>query len=205
MDGEVNSRLRAALDDQDLDVVWAAIRALPGADAPDAREVVPALRRLVQDQSEQKLLRTASAARLLAGIEPETEGLVETLIRVVEQKDNPNPEWDARAMAVDGLGRLGGRAEPAVSVLIQIVGDDQMEVISFRVEGGGYAFSYGGGPKPGFKSVRVRAIEVLGQLGPAAQEAIPVLRSLIEPRNERTSQATIKAAVEAMGKVSGSK
>jgi serine/threonine protein kinase/HEAT repeat protein len=193
----VRDVLREALSAKHPDVAWAAAYTLADVD-PQAEGLVPALRQVIQ-QAKRPDWQRATAAEFLVRIEPDTEELVAALIELVSQKASVST--DIRGRALVALSKLGARAAPAAPTLIEIVRDENSghawhPAPSFGQLGAGGSIARPGVGQPEVsKNHRVWAIEALGNIGPAAKDALPVLESItytdsIEPAREAIRKIT---------------
>src|SRR5208337_5442056 len=84
-----------------------------------AVEAIPALLSLTQDESQHPLIRVMAAAAV-AKIDPaQTGAVIPALVNALNSDDAP-----LQGAAADELGALGKHAEPALPVLLKLLGDD---------------------------------------------------------------------------------
>ncbi|HUG89273.1 MAG TPA: hypothetical protein VML55_00465, partial [Planctomycetaceae bacterium] len=213
-DERVRSRLRKALSDERSEVNYAAATALAEVD-PKADGLSSVLEKVVFREGRPLDPSLAYDASLLARVDPDSEALLNLLLELVSQSRNA---W-VRGSALTTLAMLGPKAGGAVPALVQIVDDEEssrQSYIPLSVErsGGVLDFDAPFRPKERGKSLRALAIEALGSIGPAASDALPVLRKFaeeevgaagVEPAAAvRDAQYRRAAAVEAIRKITGS-
>jgi HEAT repeat protein len=187
--------LLEALGDADAGVRCTASIAL-GWTGVRSQEVLQALQERLQDADSQVRFHAAEAlARLDSSGAPMVEVLVEHLGKAdadrrlaavaalarlgsaarastgsLRQLLSRDPDWRVRAAAAKALGRIEGPG--AVPDLIEALADDEQEV-------------------------RNAAAEALGDIGPAAREALPKLRQCLQPLNGRESAYQAIRKIEA--------
>ena len=110
-----------ALQDEVVHVCVNATKAL-GRIGEGAKDVVPALIQLLQDQDTEGFVR-ANAARALGRIGEGTKDAVPALIPLLKDQD-----VGISVNAVGALGRIGKGSEDAVSALIQALQDQDADV-----------------------------------------------------------------------------
>ena len=94
-------------------------------------------------------------------------GLVDALVRVLSDEDAKN-----RYTAIQDLGRLGPRAAPAVPKLLELLTEYLTPVPPGAANQPDWRRNWGPGQVP---DLRVEIIETLGQIGPGAKAALPLL------------------------------
>lgn len=183
-----------------------AVKAL-GAIGPDATTAVPALVEILQD--EKRLADDyfkddsfpCSVVVALGGIGPDAQAAVPALARIV----GDNKRYDeTRAAAVETLVRMGPPAKAAVPVLLEVMEKERYRPIS--VQAAGALFRINSNPEAlqalidlvqadpseirakdavryESKKVQRDAIRILGEIGPAAKPAVPVLREFIRKQS----------------------
>ncbi len=147
----------------------------------------------------QQELPTHDAFKLLLVLDvllknaPDTEGFVDSLTYLLSNEVARNRYW-----AIQGLGQLGSRSAPAVPKLVSLLtkylkppppSSDSLEYVPtvprFRAEG---------------TDLRIEIIQTLGKIGPAAKEALPVLREVVSTHAEELGEHAKKAIAEIEGK-----
>lgn len=168
------SYLIEALRDKEPSVRQSAAEAL-GKLALQPRQVVPALVKKLNDHD--PFVR-AYACLALGSFRGSAAKAIPALVRVLTDSDST-----VRACAAQSLGKIGRKASAAAPELIKLIVDED----SYWSSDSGHLL------------VRVgeHAIEALGNMGPAAKEAIPSLIELIRWRH-KFSKTAIRA-LERMG------
>ncbi len=143
-----------------------------------AKPAVPAIGALVEATRDKEVAVRYHACEALGSIlrGAETAQSAKLVVPALSQalKDS---EETVRVAAAGALGRLGPRAAPAVPALIAVITTPHaVPSAASRRGAGGFAAMH-----PGMD--RLRAIEALGRIGPAAEAAIPVLTELMDGRN----------------------
>ncbi|MCA9146954.1 MAG: serine/threonine protein kinase [Planctomycetales bacterium] len=138
---------------------------------------------------EKDLKLVAVGATQLVWLDPDNKDLVPALTRLMTSKD-----YSERTTAVRHLGHLGTRSHAAVNQLIEIIrpivepkSNASADPYGGGMEAmGGYGGGmgaggamYGGGYAPA-QDINYVAIEALGKIGNKAQEAVPLLRKIVE-------------------------
>jgi HEAT repeat protein len=155
--------------------------AASGAMGSEGTAAVPVLTQVLgSDTWEDRRLKGAAAGTLAAlwqagvGTGPEADAAVPLLIEIVSDRESGWHQTDL-GPAADALGALGAKAEPAVLTLIEAL--DEF---------------------PG----RENAAKALGNIGPAAREAVPALRKLVDssddPLAHQAKEALKKIGPEAL-------
>jgi HEAT repeat protein len=205
-----------ALKDQDANVRWSAAAAL-GKIGPAAEDAVPALSDALKDQNGSV---RSSAAAALGTIGPAAKDTVLALNDAVNDKyTNATGALDAilrstsvpelvtflrgreyagcrhlRAEAAEALGRIGPAARAAVPALIDALKDPEEPERHRDPEPSDRPAPVERAPA---RTVRDRAAEALGKIGPAAKDAVPALsRALNDP-----DKAVGTRAAEALGRI----
>ena len=147
-------------------------------DAATAYFMVPNLQPLLKDEDEDLQLMAAGA---LARLAPDTEGLTELMLEIIETERTTErrsfKSKNARSIrAINVLKVLGPRAHAATPTLLEILPE---------------------------LNIRAAAdlIEALGEIGPAAQTALPTLRKFVEESVNDQGFGTTKAASKAIEKI----
>jgi HEAT repeat protein len=196
--------------------VWGNLgpRAEPGAGVLSTGLKLPELRDKDFDDLyavDSSRLRCARLLRTIPGLAAE---VVPTLIEICQLGDSPE-----RSEACDALAELGPRGADAVGALIDLLDDEERYVVNGDFYGNGGQWRVVGdravlalasiGPPAVAdlrtalastpRSVRRRAAEALGKMGPAAAEARPeLLTALDDP-----SPWVRAAAADALGRIGG--
>ncbi|MEX0819427.1 MAG: protein kinase [Pirellulaceae bacterium] len=144
-------RLQTALSEKDLEVVAVGTAALVKFD-PDHKDLVPRLIRLVKSQNPSHRL---NAVRSLGELGARSHAAVESLVKIIQ----PLADADAK-----------------LSVNLLQTGDMYGGGMGLGSEGFGGGGMYGG-YDPSLDIYYV-TIEALGKIGPAAKEALPLLRQI---------------------------
>ena len=132
---------------------------------PKAKPAVPALLASLKDA---KRLDTDAALKLLEKLEVEPERVIPILIEGMKKDPKQKDVCDLTAFdtaGLDYLGRLGPKAKSAVPGIVQA-----LKVIDDAL---GNSYSV-----PGGREVRKLYIDALGQIGPAARDALPLLKKI---------------------------
>jgi HEAT repeat protein len=150
--------LADATRDPVADVRWYALNALArvGLESPEAME---ALRWALHEDRHEYVRRAATDAIL-------RRSKAEALAILGEGLSSPR--WGTRAACLEGLGRLGAEAAPALPKLRQALSDED-------------------------RDVRRAAAEATGRIGPAALPAAPDLERLLTDFHRRVRRAAAEA------------
>lgn len=170
--------LADALKDKDTYVRRFAAQAL-GEVGPDARSAVPALAGALKDDKKQVGEAAAEALGKLGG-----PGAVTPLMDAFKDKSR---DIAVRRKAVEAVGKLGDDAKPAVQVLAD----------SLKEPGMGKGKAKGKAMEAD-RELRNEVVMALANLGPAAKDALPVLKGLDQRQRDRTFR---KLVVEAIKKI----
>ncbi|MHB1427028.1 MAG: HEAT repeat domain-containing protein [Gemmataceae bacterium] len=180
-----------AVDGADDEVRRKAIFAL-GSMGEDAAESVPSLARIVREDANVNARIQASLA--LAKIGPAATSALPGLARSLDEDESPQ----VRMNCVIALSRMGSQARPAVAVLIRALqrraNRTNLATFAFTIQGMA-AFVLGRatvGTTEGVaaliealesahtSSKRCLVAQALGEIGPPARPAVPLLLSLLD-------------------------
>jgi HEAT repeat protein len=191
--GDAVPALRAALADKEAKVVKEAARALAFIDPAQAREVVPVLLRAPDD------LGNLDA---LAALGPDAAAAVPALVAALADGKPKDARERQLAASQRALFRIGAAAAGA---LIAALADTRPGVAPHAAEALGVL-----GPAVAAKAVpalrdalkrsaadRIVLARTLGQMGPAAADAIPDLEKLLNDRDARCEVAVAIARIDA--------
>lgn len=192
-----------ALDQPDAELRYRAILAL-GSIGPDAAEAVPALARILTEDADDKARHQAALA--LVKMAPATAAAMPALAQALDQDEVPS----IRMNAAVALSRLGTQARPAVPALIRAMQrrSNRTNLGSFTVTIqdmaalalGRATVSTTEGVAPlteALRSARTSGkrcsiAQALGEVGPPARSAEPLLRTLLTEDSPE-----VRAAAEA--------
>ncbi len=130
-------------------------------------ELLPAF---IQELDSGSLFTQVNAATALARYKPDTEGLIESLVRVIGDKGLYSDHLGVRQVAeraFEALSTLGPRAKDSVPTIVEVV----------PIMTGGESW---GGRRTATPDLAKLAVETLLQIGPDAKEAIPMLRQVVK-------------------------
>lgn len=179
--------------------------------APLAKQTVPACMTALEDEDPQVRRR---AATVLEAIGPAAGQAVPALVKALGDKDA-----DVRLRAVDALGAIGPAAAEAVPALMRIFAGDEEWQRRNAYRAGTALAGIGKAPVPALRRMlrnrdtrrRQRAIDALGQIGPAAKDAVPDLIVLLAeqlppdkypgPRSEFMACLERQSAAGALGNI----
>jgi HEAT repeat protein len=205
--------LTALLSDEKANIRPRAAEAIDRMSGPEAKEAVPALTAALKDavehlagDEEARQLRT-HLARALGKVGPEARPAVAPLGKLLEDRN-----VYGRTAAAEALGLIGPDARAAGPALTARLQDSdstvriQAALALFRVEQSPKAVPvlvgiFDNDKKP---RARIQAAQALGDIGPAAKEAVPSLR---EAALNDTTQGVMgrfevrRAAQEALKKI----
>lgn len=129
----------------------------------------------------------AAVVPWLAMLDPATPGLLDALARRAKSGD-----FEGRAIAVWLLGRYAEESPEAVAILTDIAADKDLDAVGPLNSD---SVNMAVGPVP--RTLREFAITRLGELGPKAKSAVPVLEGIKDADNEGESvKKAAKAALE---------
>jgi HEAT repeat protein len=182
-----------ALSSSDNSLRRQAVFAL-GAIGTDAGEAVPALAAILRDDSDRAL--RVEAALALSKMDPASQSAVPELAEALADS-----EPFVRAYAAVALQRLGVSAQPAIDALIKAIDDDSnqtnLETFQFTLQetmiralGKASAGRADAVPalirlleSDGPDGMHLSAVNALGDVGPEARSAVPLLRRLLATSN----------------------
>src|SRR5262249_5826628 len=188
-----------ALDDSDPDTRKQAIFAL-GAIGPQAERAVPKLATIMVEDADREV--RGEAALALSKMDPASKAAVPQLAKALEDS-----EPVVRMNAARALFRLKQDARPAVPALLKALADDEnlTNARAFTVTvhdlvalglGRATAGTEDGVPpltdalkKASTLEIRVSLIRALGEVGPSARSALPLLRPLLQDKNRNIKEA----------------
>ena len=192
-----------------------------GEIGPEAAAALPALQSLLTEDRRGEV--RVSAAMAMLKIDPQNGLSIPCLIAVLNNNFNGTGGPEDAAWALVELGPQAAKAIPALKIALKnkkyiirisaaralaaVAGKDAVPALIARMKkektlgiakpdrpNGEYNYNYNE-----HFSVRAAIIESLGELGPAAESAVPELSAaLADPREEYFSR---EAAVEALGKI----
>jgi HEAT repeat protein len=172
------------------DLVYALMRIGPGA-----RDAVPALVDLLTKDKEVTVRERAAAT--LGVIGPGSEAATAGLTRALRDKEQRVRWYAARA-----LGKMGPAAVPALiealcgkDDLLRAYAADSLGDVGVEEKAVVAALSAALGDRA--QNVRWTAARSLGRLGPAARDALPGLKKLLDDPNDGVARAA-QAAIEAI-------
>ena len=174
--------LLEALQDPDENVRFDTARMLGGLLRSGDKEAVAPLGQALTDRS---LRVRHEVVDLLGRIGPAAEETVPALVEMLEQQS-------LRPSVIEVLGRIGPRAKDAVPALVAALKEGPPVDIKKHTE-----ISPGFGKGVVHKSVRMRAVIALGQIGPEAKDALPALIEAYRDENESFRQH-VAAAITAI-------
>ncbi|HJZ94556.1 MAG TPA: FG-GAP-like repeat-containing protein [Gemmataceae bacterium] len=188
-----------ALDDSDPDTRKQAIFAL-GAIGPQAERAVPKLATIMVEDADREV--RGEAALALSKMDPASKAAVPQLAKALEDS-----EPVVRMNAARALFRLKQDARPAVPALLKALADDENltnaraftvtvhELVALAL-GRATAGTEDGVPpltdalkKASTLEIRVSLIRALGEVGPSARSALPLLRPLLQDKNRNIKEA----------------
>jgi HEAT repeat protein len=183
--------LLKALTIEDWDLQWAAADAL-GSIAAREPEVISALIIALGHKSN---IVCGAAARALSAI---GEKAIPSLLQAAQEGDD-----DRRAWAIDLLGHLGPQAKAAVKPLKKLLGSKNLHLRNWGAIALGKIASLKDVvpilveiiEKPEYPDMQSQAFEAIGNIGAAAQAAIPTLRKMLIDGTDNL-QAAAKDALE---------
>jgi len=154
-----------ALRDKDDDVrIWAAITL--GQIGPDAVSAVEPLVALLRDEQHPQVI--SCAVRSLGEIGPGAKAALPVLAAMVQ-----NPGFTARVFATQAFWRVGPKGRAEASIVVPILIDQFVTSKDTRM--------------------REWVTEILCEIGPAAQEAVPALSSAAGDPDQRVGLAARRA------------
>jgi HEAT repeat protein len=148
--------------------------------APQGQEAVPLLKEIADDPKKESVLRV-QAINVLFRMKQPVEPLVHALCEIVCTDKTP-----VGVQALEVLQEMGPQAKPAVATLVKLLNDPKVKLT---------------GPRWG-PPHRAAVIRTLGDIGPEATSAMPVLISCLQSNNYfiRTEVATALARMGPVGK-----
>ncbi|TWT58138.1 putative lyase [Thalassoglobus neptunius] len=161
-----------------------------------AAESSPSVFRLL-DRNDEDL--RASAVRCLASIEPDRSQTIPVFIEALRDES-----WVVRRESAEALGQMGPEAKAAVPVLFAMLDSDEdenmardalREIDAAGPESVGLLIE---GLDSENHRKRYYALFLLGKAGPAAHEALPKLRKLLEETESRRYRDSIERAIDAI-------
>ena len=194
----------AAISLKDKSIVPALIQILTSKKAPASYWAVVALEKIGPEDTQEatpllieELANSSSdmrceAAQAVAGIGPDAKAAVPKLIELLAEKDS----WTCKCATI-ALGRIGPEARAAIPALLERFSADKDYQIdtgralwkidparSFDVVTATVAFIRSqrnpNGPNKGMYNDFFSAIELLGEIGPDAKAALPLLRANLQ-------------------------
>jgi HEAT repeat protein len=135
------------------------------------KEVVPAL---IQALKHRDPRVSGAAAGALGRIGKEPSSSIPALVEMLRDNERYQGSNDPRECALYALGKFGPLAQAGIPVIMRIVRDNREDDL-----------------------IRRRAIKTLEEMGPAAKEAVPALRALIEAKYLSGEAARALEAIEA--------
>ena len=181
------------LSDEDTDVVLAGIAALTAMKHAGG-DALPAVVRIIEhDQPDIR----SEAIKCFAAIEADKSRLVPVLITALNDAD-----WTVRRAAAESLGAIGSAAKAAVPVLFEMLKSEE----DTNYARGALRAIDAAGPEAvpvlmaGLESddqrSRFYALFLLGKVGPAASEALPLLKKLMEETESGRMKDSFQKAIE---------
>jgi HEAT repeat protein len=198
-----------ALDDPDPNTRKQAIFAL-GAIGSKAERAVPKLATIMVEDSDREA--RIEAALALSKMDPVSKAAVAQLAKALEDQ-----EPMVRMNAARALFRLKEEARPAVPAMLKALADDENltnaraftvtvhELVALALGRATAGTDEGVPPltdalkKAATMEIRVSLIRALGEVGPAAQAAVPLLRPLLQDKDRNIKEA----AEESLRKIEG--
>jgi HEAT repeat protein len=169
-----------------------------GAIGPAADRVVPSLLPLLNDPDAKVKKATISTLGLVG---PAAKSAVNTLAQLLQRGDR-----EQKIIVMTTLGQLGHVAQPAIPELVLLLHENDSQMRSFAV----LTLGKIGGEKAvlpleealqDVKDVRLSATIALGQVGPAAREALPELVAKlqdVDPDVQKRTAITIGQVAESL-------
>ncbi|MEO1983288.1 MAG: HEAT repeat domain-containing protein, partial [Fuerstiella sp.] len=192
-DGRTAALLAPLLADPDTDVVLAGMAALTSM-GQSGNDAMPAVTNVLTH--DQPSLRSA-AIKCFAAISSEQSQSLTVLISALEDGD-----WTVRRAAAESLGDIGAAARAAIPILFTMLQNEE----DTNVARGAIRAIDAAGPEAlpvllaGLKSDDLRtqyyAVFLLGKVGPAAADALPLLNKLHDESESRRFQERLQSAID---------
>lgn len=161
--------------DDDKWVRWFAVTSIAKI-ATDPVDVVPVLKQIVRNHSEDVLVRTAALAAA-CNVDPNATNILPLLVEGLRDDDG-----NIVASAAGILGRFGDKAKAAVPVLIATLSTDKLQSVSFA----DVSFRV---------PVRTDIVRALKSIGPAAEAAVPRLMEIMTSDDDGRTRIEAAAAL----------
>ncbi len=169
----------------------------------EAKGALPVVRSRLKDSS--PFVRIA-AARTLYHIGGDFNSSLPVFIKAMR-----NPKSDVRRRAIEEIGQLREMGAPAVPQLIEALGDPDTQSEAMDALGWIGHKAHQAVPrlielvkdKDNKQWVRYAAMCTLGEIGPAAKAAVPLLREIADKSCDTILQEAAKSALEAITKSAG--
>lgn len=202
---KVTERLRDALRDPELRVVNVAAYRLAVIE-PDAPELPSALFRIMTFEDPPPggwWERKVSAAWLLTTVGQNAEKVLPQMIDFLTKQDSENDDWDTAGRVLDVLKTFGPKAAPAMPQVVRVL---RLPVARAKL----YTLAPRWELEQGFgkalpvilptRHVTQAAIEVLGAIGPAANQ--PNVIEILEEYQTKSAEESVRtAAADALMKI----